>query len=90
MPSAVYEISYQRSVAKDLRGLPVATRIVIVKKILALAADPYPTGSIKLRGSANLFRLRHSDYRIIYRVENAKLTVLIIKVGHRGEVYRVL
>jgi len=88
MPDASYKIVYKKSVAKDLRGLSVALRKAIVKKILALATDPLPASVTKLRGSTELYRLRHSDYRIIYQFQKGQLKILIIKVGHRREVYK--
>ena len=88
MLDASYRIVYKKSVEKDLRGLSVALRKVIVKEILALATDPLPASATKLRGSTDLYRLRHSDYRIIYQFHNGQLKILIIKVGHRREVYK--
>ena len=90
MPDASYRIVYKRSLDKDLRGLSVALRKVIIKKILALAIDPLPASVTKLRGSTDLYRLRHSDYRVIYQFRKGQLTILIIKVGHRREVYKDL
>jgi mRNA interferase RelE/StbE len=88
MPSDEYKIQYKKSVEKDLRKLPSAQLKSIVTKIRALAIDPHPSGSIKLRGSSDLFRVRHTDYRIIYQVHGDNLVILIVKVGHRREIYR--
>ena len=84
----VYKIEYKKSVEKDLRKLPAAQFKSIVAKIQALAIDPHPSGSVKLRGSSELFRVRHADYRIVYQVIDDYLIALIIKIGHRREVYR--
>jgi len=86
----MYVILYKKSVDKDLRRLPKTHRQAIVKKIQALANDPRPVGIVKLHGSGDLFRMRHAEYRIIYRLDDGKLTVLVIKVGHRREVHRDL
>lgn len=83
-----YTIEYKKSVEKDLRKLPVAQLKAVVAKIQALATNPYPSGSVKIRGSSELFRIRYADYRIIYQVHDGRLTILIIKVGHRREAYR--
>lgn len=83
-----FQLSYKKSVDKDLRKLPPEVRKQIVKKIQLLVTDTYPSGSVKLRGSNDLHRVRHSNYRIIYQVKDNKLIVLIIKIGHRKEVYR--
>ncbi len=88
MPGVTYTIEYKKSVEKELRKLPLAQLKSIVAKIHALATDPRPEGSVKLRGSSNLFRIRHADYRVIYHVQDKKLILLVIKVGHRREAYR--
>jgi mRNA interferase RelE/StbE len=54
----------------------------------SLESHPRPHGCVKLSGSDDIFRLRVGDYRIIYRVEDARLVVLVIEIGHRREVYR--
>jgi mRNA interferase RelE/StbE len=83
-----YEIKYKKSVEKELRKLPHAPRQAVVRKILALAGNPRPAGSVKLRGSLDLYRVRHADYRVVYQVNDGRLIVLVIKIGHRREVYR--
>lgn len=88
MADSTYEIEYKKSVEKDLRKLPASQFKAVVAKIQNLATEPHPNGSVKLRGASNLFRIRHTDYRIIYQVIDNRLIVLIVKVGHRREVYR--
>jgi mRNA interferase RelE/StbE len=84
----MYSILYKKSVEKELIKLPKSARVVILKKIQALRDNPQPNGSVKLRGATNLYRIRHSDYRIIYSVDSGELIILVIKVAHRKEVYR--
>jgi mRNA interferase RelE/StbE len=84
----MYVILYRKSVNKDLRKLPKAHREAVIRKIQALTDDPRPAGVIKLRGSDNLYRMRYTEYRIIYHLSDGELTVLVIKVGHRREIYR--
>ena len=88
MVKPVYQLLYKRSVEKDLRKLPAVMRTMIVQLIFALATNPRPTGATKLRGTKDLFRIRHTEYRVIYHVIDKKLTILIMKVGHRKYVYR--
>lgn len=90
MADTTYTIEYKKSVEKELRNLPPTQLKGIVAKIRTLAVNPRPEGSVKLRGSSDLFRIRHADYRIIYQVQDKKLILLVIKVGHRREVYREL
>ncbi len=84
----MYTILYKKSVEKDLRQLPQKTRTTIVRKIIDLATDPQPNGSVKLRGASHLYRIRQADYRIIYSVDAGELAILVIKVAHRKDVYR--
>jgi mRNA interferase RelE/StbE len=83
MVKPVYQLLYKRSVEKDLRKLPSVIRTVIVQMILELATNPRPMGVTKLRGTKDLFRIRHTEYRIVYQITDKKLTILVIKVGHR-------
>ena len=53
-----------------------------------LVTNPYPSGSKKLMGSESIYRIRVGDYRIIYNIQSSVLTIEVIKVGHRREVYR--
>jgi len=57
-------------------------------KIEALAADPVPSGSVKLVGSEALYRIRVGDYRVVYSVDREARKVIIQYVRHRREVYR--
>jgi len=88
MSSNEYKIQYKKSVEKDLRKLPSTQLKSVVAKIRALAIDPHPNGSVKLHSSSDLFRIRHTDYRIIYQVHDDKLVILVVKIGHRREIYR--
>jgi mRNA interferase RelE/StbE len=86
----MYSVQYKKSVEKDLRKLASGIREPIVHKIQALATNPRPDGATKIRGSDSIYRIRHADYRAVYRIHDSVLTVLIVKVGHRREVYREL
>ena len=87
-PEPAYTILYKHSVEKDLRKLPQEVRSAVVRKIQALAHNSRPVGAVKLRGSEHLYRVRQADYRIVYQINDGELVVLVIKVGHRKEVYR--
>ena len=88
MNPPLYVITYRKSVAKELRKLSPVDRVHIVNRILALAANPWPEGAVSLQGSAGMLRIRQGDYRIIYQVSASELIVLVVKIGHRREVYR--
>ena len=86
---ASYELVFRKSVAKDLRLLPNKDVKRILERIRTLAVDPRPAGCEKLSGQER-YRIRQGDYRIVYEVEDARLIVLVVKVGHRREIYRKL
>jgi mRNA interferase RelE/StbE len=86
---AGYSLQIRRSAAKEIdRVEPVAVRRKIVARIAALADDPQPNGSEKLAGSERTYRLRQGDFRIVYDVDDAFRTVVIVRVAHRKEAYR--
>lgn len=84
---ASYELRFKKSVAKDLRGFPKQAVRQIMQRIRLLADNPRPVGCEKLSGQER-YRIRQGVYRIIYEIEDRRLTVLIVKVGHRQAVYR--
>lgn len=84
---ASYELQFRKSVARDLRPFPKQDVKRIMQRIRALADDPRPPGCEKLSGQQR-YRVRQGVYRIIYEIEDVRLIVLIVKVGHRREVYR--
>ena len=69
-----------------MRKLPSADRNRVQKALAGLSSEPRPHGSAKLKGSP-YYRVRVGDYRIIYRVSDKELTVMIMAVGHRKNVY---
>jgi mRNA interferase RelE/StbE len=84
---ASYELIFKKSVAKDLRAFPKQDVKRILQRIRTLAQNPRPPGSEKLSG-AERYRVRQGSYRIVYEIEDARLIVLVIKVGQRKDVYR--
>ena len=85
---ASYELVFKKSVAKDLRAFPKRDVKRILERIRALADDPRPPGCEKVSGSER-YRVRQGAYRIVYEIEDARLVVLIVKIGHRGDIYWV-
>ena len=86
---AGYSIELKRSAARELDLVePRAQRQRIVARIRALAADPRPAGTQKLAGSAVGFRIRQADYRVVYEIHDRDRRVVVVKIGHRREVYR--
>ena len=84
---AGYEIYFKESVEKDFRTIPKEDLKKILRRIEALSDDPRPPGHEKLTGQER-YRVRQRLYRIIYSVQDKELTIWIVKVGHRKDVYR--
>ena len=83
-----YKLAVAAKVEKQLKRLPADWATRIRKQILLLADDPRPPGSKKIQGAHSIYRIRIGNYRVIYDVSDRELTVLIVKVGHRREIYR--
>ena len=84
---AGYSIFFKESVRKDLESIPKRDLQRIMERIASLADNPRPPGSEKLSGQEK-YRIRQGNYRIIYSIEENRLIVMVVKVGHRREVYR--
>jgi len=84
---AKYDLVFKRSVSKDLRRLPKRDVARILGRLNEIAQDPRGGGVEKLSGLER-YRARQVDYRIIYEIRDEVLIVLVVKVGHRREVYR--
>jgi mRNA interferase RelE/StbE len=84
---ASYKVTWKRSAARELEKLPKDVISRIVDAVEQLANDPYPRGAERLVGARRTYRIREGSYRIIYTVMGKALTVEIIKVGHRKDVY---
>ncbi len=84
---AEYEILFKESVWKDLKKIPKNDLKRILSRVEKLGDDPRPMGYEKLTGE-ELYRVRQGNYRIVYSIQDNELTVWIIKVGHRKNVYR--
>ena len=84
---AGYSIFFKDSVRKDLDAIPKKDLLRIIDRIGSLTENPRPLCCEKLSGQEK-YRLRQGNYRIIYSIQDTKLTVWVVKVGHRREVYR--
>jgi mRNA interferase RelE/StbE len=84
-----YRIDILPSAQRELAALPLRDRKRIDERIRALSSNPRPSGIKTLRGQkGTYYRLRVGNYRVIYQVQDNALVVLIVKIGHRREVYR--
>jgi mRNA interferase RelE/StbE len=85
--SVSYSLRIKASAVKSLRRVPTAERLRLIEAIDRLATEPTAGGVLKgeFRG---LRRLRVGRYRIVYEVDEGELTILVVRIGHRKDVYR--
>lgn len=84
-----YSVRIKRSAVKALSRIPKQDRVRIVDAIDGLADHPHAGSSLK-GGLRGLRRIRVDGYRVVYEVQDAALVVLVVRVAHRGTVYRPL
>jgi mRNA interferase RelE/StbE len=82
-----YSVNIPRKVQKQLDRLPTNIQSRVVNALFDLGKDPRPAGSRSLKGREG-YRLRVGDYRALYRVNDEDGEILVIRVGHRRDVYR--
>lgn len=82
-----YRVTFKKSVAKDLRGLPKKDVKRILERIDALSVNPRGEGCIKL-SAQELYRVRQGIYRIVYEIRDAELVVQVVRVAHRSAIYK--
>lgn len=84
---AAYRVLFRESVWKDLKSIPKKELQRLLDRISALGDVPRPPGVEKLTGDDRC-RIRQGRYRILYSIQDQELTVWVVKVGHRKDVYR--
>jgi mRNA interferase RelE/StbE len=82
-----YRIVIPASAAREYEDLPEAVQRRVRAAVDALAVDPRPRGTMKLRGAADLFRIRVGDYRVIFRVSDRERLIDVTHIRHRREAY---
>ncbi len=87
MSGVSFSVKIKASAAKSLQALPRAERERLVAAIDRLSNQPHAGGALKGEFSG-LRRLRVGSYRIVYEVQERELTVLVVRIGHRREIYR--
>lgn len=83
-----YGIRYTESAVRSLKDLPVRLQARVAARIAALAVNPRPPGSRKIKGEEHAYRIRIGDHRVVYDVLDDAIVVLILRIGHRKDVYR--
>ena len=84
---ASYKVFIKPSAVKEIESLPKKDRSRVIQKIKGLATDPRPPGCEKLTGE-DKYRIRQGSYRIVYSITDTQLIVIVVKVGHRRDIYK--
>jgi len=83
-----YQLVIARAAQRGLKSLPRPIAARIDARILALADNPRPPDVKKLRVPGSMYRIRVGDYRVVYQILDREVIVIVVRVGHRREVYR--
>ena len=86
----MYVVEFTKSASKDLKKLPDYVQQRVKTALSSLRLDPFSEliRYRKIKGHDSLYRIRLGDYRLVYQVKEGWLLILVIRVGHRGDVYR--
>ncbi len=85
-----YSVKIKKSAQKEIRNIPKSDYKKIISKIFSLEDNPRPYGYKKLKGNyTDYYRVRVGIYRIIYTIEDDILTIEVIKIGHRKDIYNI-
>ncbi|HEV2352533.1 MAG TPA: type II toxin-antitoxin system RelE/ParE family toxin [Terriglobia bacterium] len=85
-----YKVTIFSAAARQLASLPDPDRKRVRERIVRLGIEPRPPDVKKLQGKRDLFRIRCGNYRIIFMVKDVELAVIVVRIGHRRDVYRGL
>ena len=83
-----YEVQILPKAARQIKALSVEVRQDVTLTIQSLTNEPRPIGVKKLSGEKDIYRVRVGNYRVLYRIIDKVLVVVVVSVGHRREVYR--
>jgi len=84
-----YRVLIKPSARKELLAIPTKKdRQRLVRRVELLGGDPRPAGCQKLTGGGGLYRVRVGQYRIVYEIRDGALVVLVVRLGHRRDIYR--
>ena len=83
-----YKLEFTTSALRELRTLDDQIQRRIAARVTSLCDDPFPSGVKKLQGLPGHFRTRVGDYRVVYRVDGQRVVIVIVRIGHRREIYR--
>lgn len=89
-PKPAYRVEFAKSAKREFDRLPADMQGKVAEALAFLSGNPFSDllRIKKLKGAPSLYRIRIGDWRIVYEVRRGLLVVVVIKIGHRREVYR--
>ena len=84
----MYRVEFASRAQRMFRNLTADVQRRLDPALQGLKQDPRPPGCKKLSGDESVWRIRVGDYRIVYQIQDNELLVLVVKVGHRRDIYR--
>lgn len=85
-----YTVEFRPSVLKSVRRFPKKDLVKLKNKIEELRANLPNPQLTKMSGNNSFHKIRYGNYRIIYEIHDDRLIILIVKIGHRKDVYKKL
>ena len=85
---ASYSVELTRTAEKQLRRVAKRARSRLLDAIEALGTKPRPQGARKLQGYEDIYRIRVGQYRVVHEVIDDRVLVIVLKLGHRKDIYR--
>lgn len=85
-----WQLQIERKAQKALKKIPDPYKSNIIETIDDLTSEPRPHNCTKLKGASDLWRVRVGTYRIVYQINDDQLLILVIRIGHRSDVYQGL
>jgi len=85
-----YSVEFRPGAVKSLKRITKQDLVKIKNKIDGISRDLPNPNTTKLKGNNPFHRVRSGSYRIIYQVDNNQLIILVVKIGHRKDIYKHL
>ncbi|HFQ81423.1 MAG TPA: type II toxin-antitoxin system RelE/ParE family toxin [Desulfobacterales bacterium] len=86
----IFSIEFRPAVLKSVKRFPKRDLVRIKKKIDDLSRNLPDPATTKMKGNNSFHKIRSGDYRIIYEIHDDRLVILVVKIGHRKDVYKNL
>lgn len=83
-----YRIEVAKTAERQLRRLEERDQLRILRALTSLSAEPHPPGCRKMSGHEDLYRIRVGLFRVIYQIDDDRIIITVLKLGHRKDIYR--